>query len=215
MKRGKPATKSQFEMRGVYMTTVPFTKKNIKKAVTLLQHGGVIAYPTEGVYGLGCDPFNGLACQRLSSIKERPSTKAFVLVASDFKQIESLIDTIQIPDLDSILATWPGAVTWVFPASSNGMAQLLQTSLAIRISAHPVVRALCHAFGKPIISTSANLSTETPLLNITEVQKQFENKVDLIIDAELGNLSGPTPIYDALTKKILRKENPYVTDIKS
>lgn len=178
---------------------------DIEQAVIQLQKGGIIAYPTEGVYGLGCDPFNNQACQRLAMIKQRPIQKGFVVVASEIAHVINLIDHKAIDDWQHIITTWPGAITWVVPLSSYGKTQLPGlTSLAVRISAHPTVVALCQQFAKPITSTSANLASHPPLIHYEEVIAQFNDDIDMIVPGKVGDHVGPTPIYDALTKQQLR-----------
>ncbi len=178
----------------------------IDQAALLLQQGGVIAYPTEGVYGLGCDPFNQVAWQRILDIKQRPANKAFIVVASEFAQIDNIIDTSAVTDLDYIMTTWPGPVTWIFPLSEKGRTLLLPglTSLAVRISAHPIIKTVCEQFAKPITSTSANVANQTPLTDYDDVVTQFGKQVDLVIPGNIDNHIGPTPIYDAITKEKIR-----------
>lgn len=178
---------------------------HIHQAVQAVKQGGLIAYPTEGVYGLGCSPFDHNACQRLYQLKQRPTNKPFIWVASCFDHVAEFINTEQVPDLHAILTTWPGAITWVFPLSQKGKTQLpTYHTLAVRISAHPIVRALCQALTTPLISTSANLAGKPALCTTHAVKAQFANQVDYIVPGRIGDLTSPTPIYDAITRQILR-----------
>ena len=178
---------------------------HIHRAVQAVKQGGLIAYPTEGVYGLGCSPFDHHACQRLYQLKQRPANKPFLWVANCFDHVADFIDTQALPDLNAILATWPGAVTWIFPLSQRGKMQLpTYDTLAVRISAHPIVQALCQALAAPLISTSANLAGKPALCTTQTVNAQFANQVDYIVPGSIGDLTGPTPIYDAMTHRILR-----------
>ena len=97
--------------------------EDLQQAVKILQTGGLIAYPTEAVYGLGCDPFNRAAVSRLCALKKRDANAGFILIAANWKQIESLIETSKIPpeQMRKIQSTWLGPVTWVFPASEKGI----------------------------------------------------------------------------------------------
>ena len=183
------------------------TKTEIKQAVKVLQAGGVIAYPTEAVYGLGCDPFNLQAVEKLFHVKQRPVEKGLILVAASVKQISSYVDLKGMPWESEVLASWPGPVTWVLPVKSTANLPSWITggrdTVAIRVSAHPTVQALCSAFGQPIVSTSANLSNQTPAMSCTEIKQVFEDSVRCL-EGELGDLAQPTQIRDALSGQVLR-----------
>lgn len=180
--------------------------EQISKAVNVLQHGGVIAYPTEAVFGLGCDPDNTGAVQRLLDYKQRPADKGLILVSSSFGQLEKYLQPLEAGVQQRVFATWPGPYTWLWPAKEN-VSRLLRgrhATLAVRVSAHPVVRALCDAFGGAIVSTSANPANRPPARNVAEVRTYFNDKLDYIIDAELGAHAQPTEIRDVLTNKVIR-----------
>lgn len=181
-------------------------EKQIPLAVSALQQGGVIAYPTESVFGLGCDPDNDLAVQRILELKQRPVEKGLILVASSFEQLEKYLQTVEPEVQQRVFARWPGPVTWVWPVKVS-ISPLLRgqyTTLAVRVSAHPVVQALCTAYGKAIISTSANPADKPPARNVGEVRGYFGDKLDFIIDAELGASAQPTEIRDAITNNVIR-----------
>ncbi|RLA24971.1 MAG: tRNA threonylcarbamoyladenosine biosynthesis protein RimN, partial [Gammaproteobacteria bacterium] len=130
----------------------------VRMASRALQQGKLIAYPTEAVYGLGCDPLNEAAVMSLLSIKQRPAHKGLILVASDFSQLQPFINPSQ-EMLQRIIPTWPGPITWVIPVQSWVPTYLKGThhSIAVRVSAHPLVRQLCASYGGAIVSTSANI----------------------------------------------------------
>lgn len=178
----------------------------IEQAVTILKQGGVIAYPTEAVYGLGCDPHQLEAVQRILELKQRPTEKGLILVAADIAQLEEWLLPLGDDIRQRILASWPGPVTWLCPAPSE-VSTLLRgkhTSLAVRVSDHPQVQALCRAFGGAIVSTSANISDQPAALNAQEVKTIFGSRVDLVLEGELGKSERPTEIRDALTNAIIR-----------
>lgn len=179
---------------------------DISTAVKMLRNGGIIAYPTESVYGFGCDPFNKSAVSKLLAIKKREPHKGLILVASDFKQIESLITPIAPPLLTHVLETWPGPHTWVFPANDIVPTWIRgdHNTVALRVSAYPIVQQLCNQFCGPIVSTSANLSGELPTRSYRATQKMFKDTVDFIVNGTVGTLSRPTTIRDAITNEILR-----------
>ena len=177
-----------------------------RQAARLLQQGEVIAYPTEGVYGLGCDPFNEAAVRHLLALKQRPVEKGLILVAAQVDQLLPLIAAEKALGWPRALTQWPGAVTWVFPAREQVPAWIRGQfdSVAVRVSAHPVVRALCEAFGGPIVSTSANPSGRLPALSCRQVETYFGEQLAGCVRGKLGGRPGPTPIFDGQTGRNLR-----------
>jgi L-threonylcarbamoyladenylate synthase len=183
------------------------SSQQINEAVQVLQQGGVIAYPTEAVYGLGCDPNNHQAVERLLTIKQRSRDKGLILIAADFEQLAPFLAEIDTSLKAKILATWPGPVTWLWPAKA-GVSSLLRgkhDTIAVRVTAHPVAAALCRGFGGPLVSTSANLSGMPPTRAADEVRNQLGNHVDFLLEGEVGGLSRPSQIRNALTGEIIRQ----------
>jgi len=183
------------------------THNNIQTASKLLKEGHVIAYPTESVYGLGCDPLNANAVANLLEIKRRPLGKGFILVASDFEQVQPFIEPIPPLNLTQVLSSWPGPTTWIFPASMEAPSWITgdhASTIAIRISSHPIIKELCKQYGKPIISTSANIAGEIPARSFDMVEMTFKHQVKMIIPGKVGNLRKPTTIRDAITGETLR-----------
>ncbi|QBB72463.1 tRNA threonylcarbamoyladenosine biosynthesis protein RimN [Pseudolysobacter antarcticus] len=178
----------------------------LAQAVAVLNSGGVIAYPTEAVFGLGCDPFNATAVARLFALKQRPLDQSVLLIAADFAQIENLIAPIPPEILTRVRASWPGPHTWVFPRSAQVPAWLAgkHTGIALRITAHAQTQALCRAFAGALVSTSANRHGQPPALNAAQVHSAFGSDVDFVLDGALGGQERPTPIRDALTGELLR-----------
>lgn len=177
------------------------------KAVRTLRDGGVIAYPTEAVYGFGCDPFNSQAVFKLLSIKRRQPEKGVILVASDWHQIESLTQPIAPQLLSHIQSTWPGPNTWVFPASDLVPTWIRghHETIALRISAHPVVHELCERFCGPIVSTSANIEGHPSKRDYRTCYIAFKDSVDYIFQGRCGGANNPSTIRDAITNQILRR----------
>lgn len=178
----------------------------IALAVTYLKQGKVIAHPTEAVYGLGCDPDNIDAVSRILQIKHRAIDKGFILIGASWEQLEPLITYIQPKLLTRVLATWPGPTTWLFPANEHVPHWLTgnRKSIAVRVTSHPIAKALCEEFGGPLISTSCNKSGEIPARDIRTIQLTLNNTVDYVIEGALGGRLRPTEIRDALTGEILR-----------
>lgn len=182
-----------------------FNSEDIFQAVKTLKEGGIIAYPTEGVYGLGCDPFNVNAIGCLLELKRRSIDKGFILVAANWQQVEPLVEHIEPRLLAQVLQTWPGPVTWVFPAKSlvPNWIKGQRKTVALRVSAHPVIEALCQGFGGPIISTSANIEGQLPACDYRTVKMTFGEKA-VIIKGQVGDHRKPTEIRDAITGEVLR-----------
>ena len=182
--------------------------KQISQAVAALQQQDVIAYPTEAVFGLGCDPQNEQAVMKLLAIKQRPVEKGLILVAANIAQLTGYIDTDKLSSeqLAEINATWPGPYTWVMPSKPTVPKWLTGQfdSIAVRISAHPTVQALCNEFGGPITSTSANLTGLAPCITAQEVNQQLASHLGYVVDEQVGELAQPTTIRDALTGKHFR-----------
>ena len=166
--------------------------------VDVVLEGGVIAYPTEAVFGLGCDPDNDTAIQKLLAVKQRPWQKGLILVASNFDQLTPYIDESQLTSaqLQFAFSKWPGPFTFVMPIKP-AVSKLLCgefASIAVRVSAHPVVRALCDALQKPLVSTSANLAGEDPVVLAEHILSDFEGKIDALVMGTLGEQRQPSTI---------------------
>ncbi len=178
----------------------------IKEAVHVLQQGGVIAYPTEAVYGLGCDPANHRAVQKLLELKQRDRDKGLILIAADFDQLAPFLAEIEGSLKERVLATWPGAVTWLWPAKPEVSTWLRgeHVTIAIRVTDHPLAAQLCRAFGGALVSTSANLSGNPPARNAEQVRAQFGDQLDYVLEGEVGGHAKPSQIRDAVSGSILR-----------
>lgn len=159
---------------------------HLRRAADTIRHGGVIAYPTETVYGLGCDPFNGIAVLRLLELKIREWRKGLILVAADFEQILPLIQVDDPSHLAKTIAQENAVVTWVVPANPQ-LPQWIRgehDSIAVRISRHKLVNELCRILHQPIVSTSANPSTLQPATNALQVQRYFGKQLDYILHSD-------------------------------
>lgn len=181
-------------------------QRYLSEAIKTLADGGVIAYPTEAVYGLGCDPFNETAVRRLLSIKQRPTERGLILIAADWQQIEHLVRPIPAERMAEVKATWPGPVTWLFPASGLVPTWIRgqHDTVALRVTGHSIAKQLCQRFGKPIVSTSANISAQLPLRDTISVKTAFSYKVDYILPGRVGGLENPSEIRDVMTGKVIR-----------
>ena len=176
--------------------------------IAALHRGGVIAYPTEAVWGLGCDPFDETAVIRLLAIKQRPVDKGLILIAGALAHLDGLLDWDAVPveHRDNVLASWPGPNTWIVPATPRVPRWITgeHAGVAVRVSAHPVVVALCVAFGGPLVSTSANPAGAEPPRRLETFDPALRAAVDAIVEGDVGELSRPTPIRDARSGNTLR-----------
>lgn len=177
-----------------------------RQAAQILAQGGVIAYPTESVIGFGCDPLNEQAITRLLAIKKRPYEKGLILIASELEQLEPYVNFSALTTLETIKASWPGPETWIVPKHEH-VSPLISgahNSIAVRVSAHPDVQALCDAFGGAIISTSANITGKRMYRDILSVRLRFKRQIDYYLPGTVQGLTKPTRIRDALTGATLR-----------
>ena len=186
------------------------TDFDLSSALTALRTQGVIAYPTESVFGLGCDPDCDSAIQKILDLKQRPAHKGLILIASNIEQLKNYADFSSLTEsqMNAIQKTWPGPFTWVVPVQQK-LSKLISgdfDSVAVRVSAHPIVQQLCREFGKPIISTSANLSGLEACVDARQVNKMFADNplLSKVIEADVSGLDSPSQIHHALTGKRLR-----------
>lgn len=176
----------------------------INEARAFVKAGKVIAYPTEAVYGLGCDPFNQQAVEALLRLKKRSASKGLIVLVSDWEQVWPLIGDVSESRLEAVKQTWPGPVTWIFPKSNEVPVWLSgeYASLAIRMTAHPVARALCkHG---PLVSTSANVAGGEPARDVEALEGLFDEGVAGVVAGDLGRDVTPSKIYNVLDGMRLR-----------
>lgn len=183
-----------------------FNIDEIDAAAALLREGGVLAYPTEGVYGLGSDPDNRAAFEKIFAMKRRPPGQGVLLIAADFEQVRDWIGDAPESALARAGEIWPGAHTFIFPRSPRVPEWVAggHSGIALRVTAHAPSAALCRAFGGPIVSTSANRHGESAARSAADIRAIFGDEPDGVLDAPLGGLDKPTPITDAVTGAIIR-----------
>ena len=174
----------------------------------LLQKGEVVAYPTEAVFGLGCDPDSESAVYKLLNLKQRSVDKGLILIASHYQQLIPYIDQSAVTkeQIQMAFNSWPGPNTWIFPKNPNNPDFLSgkYQSIAVRVTNHPLVCKLCDLFAKPLVSTSANLSGHPACKTALEVANQFGNNFP-ILAGQTGNRSQPSIIRDVQTGTIIRQ----------
>jgi L-threonylcarbamoyladenylate synthase len=177
----------------------------LRAAARAIRAGAVVAYPTEAVFGLGCDPLNPVAVQRLLAIKGRQQRKGLILIAADFEQLRPFLAPLSESQLRTILAEWPGPVTWVLPAAAGVPGWLTggRDTLAARVTDHPLAAALCRTAGMPLVSTSANAAGHPPARSDLQVRLRCPG-VDRILCGSTGGLARPTEIRDLASGRQLR-----------
>jgi len=175
----------------------------IRKAALAIKQGAVIAYPTEAVFGLGCDPYQQAAVNRLLLLKHRPIEKGLILVASQLQQFDDFIEPLTDKQKQTIQAS--PHTSWVVPAKHAPFwLRGAHCSLAIRLSTHPLIVALCDSLDQPIVSTSANPSKQTPAKTSLQCHHYFHRELEIIINSETGSLAKPTEIRNLLTQQVIR-----------
>lgn len=186
---------------------LPFgTQLRARRTARCVRAGGVVAYPTEAVYGIGCLPEDQGAVARVLRIKRRSWRKGLLLIGADLEQLERYADFEASPLLDRILAGWPGPYTWVLPARKHAPAWVTggRRTIAVRWTAHPLARFLCYNAGGALISTSANLSRRPPLTTALGVRRALGAELDDVLPGPLGGQKTPTEIRDGMTGRALR-----------
>ncbi len=177
----------------------------LRMLARLIRAGGIIAYPTGAVYGLGCDPTNSSTVSRLLELKARPAGKGLILIADDVKWLRGWAMDAALDDPE-VQRTWPGPVTWILPACPATPAWIRgdHADIAVRVTAHATAAALCHAAAMPLVSTSANRSGRPPLRNAVQVARAFGSGLDAIVRGNVGGARRPTEIRDYRQGMVVR-----------
>ncbi|MEM1403920.1 MAG: Sua5/YciO/YrdC/YwlC family protein [Pseudomonadota bacterium] len=182
------------------------SQTRLRRAVHVLASGGVVACPTEAVWGLSCDPFDDEAVMEILALKVRPADKGLILAAGNEKQLAFLLDGLPGDIRKKLSLSWPGPNTWLVP-HHNRVPALVHgrfDSVAVRVSGHPLMRKLCEEFGGPLVSTSANLAGKTAPRTRLAVQLAFGDALDDILPGRVGDSTQPSTIRDAFTDTVIR-----------
>ena len=177
----------------------------VLEAAREIRAGAVIAYPTEAVWGLGCDPWNEEAVDRLLAIKNRSVDKGLILVADNIRQFDFLFEDFPDTWVERMASTWPGPNTWLVPHQDllPEWVTGVHDTVALRVSDHPLVRDLCAEVG-PLISTSANPQGRPAARTRIRVEQYFRGQVDLVLGGALGGRKNPSLIRDLVTGDVVR-----------
>lgn len=182
-------------------------KSSLLYCTQILHSKNVIAYPTESMFGLGCDPTSRKAVTKLLSLKKRSIKKGFILVASDFNQIKMYIDESRLSkeQIKKLFFYWPGPFTFLLPANSKAPSWITGqfNTVAVRISAHFEIIKLCNFFGKALISTSANITSQPPCMTPEEISESFGSDFPLLY-GKIGNEKNPSRIINIVNGNLIR-----------
>jgi L-threonylcarbamoyladenylate synthase len=178
----------------------------VARAARVVRGGGVIAYPTEAVFGLGCLPRDRRAVMRVLAIKRRSWRKGLILIGASLAQLERYVALPPEPRRSEVLATWPGPHTWVLDALPDAPRWITggRASVAVRVTAHPIAAELCRAAGDALVSTSANVNRRPPHRLLLRLRRDLGKRVDYVLAGPLGGLAAPTVIRDGRSGKVLR-----------
>jgi len=179
---------------------------SLRRAATAIKNGGVIAYPTEAVYGLGCSPLNEDAVNRLLQLKRRDPAKGLILISDSLQQLEPYLQPLSQSERDKITKKRDKPTTWIVPAKEWVPHWITgkHASLAIRVTDHPIAAELCKLAESPIVSTSANISAHRPAKTAIQLRLQFDGQLDAIVTGSINTSASPSQIRDLKTDKILR-----------
>ena len=176
----------------------------LRQAAHYCDRGGVIAYPTESVFGLGCDPLHELAVSKILQLKQRPVTKGLILIADSLEQLQPFLSPEQ--NLDELLRSQPLPTSWLVKPSALTPHWITgdHSKLAVRITQHPIARALCNRIGYPLVSTSANPARLPPARNLVKLHQYFNDQIDYCVGGAVGSAQKPSQIIDLETGQVIR-----------
>jgi L-threonylcarbamoyladenylate synthase len=185
---------------------VSVQKWRAKLVAQRLLQGAVIAYPTEGVWGLGCLPHNEEAVSRILALKRRSREEGLILVAGEIDQVEEYLAGLEASERQTLESSWPGPVTFLVPDAGIAPDWIRgrHDTVALRVSDHPVIRSICGELGGPIVSTSANPAGKKPADSMLRLRQYFPSGIDYIFPGQLGGECGPSEIRVLRTGEVLR-----------
>ena len=178
----------------------------IECAANTLRRGGVIGYPTESCFGLGCDPRNTDGVKRILKLKKRSREKGLILIADRFCRFVGYIKKLDPQIQEQSSATWPGPITWLVPAGNSTSQWLIgdRDTIGIRVTGHPFAAKICSQAAMAIVSTSANRACRPPLRTAHAVKQEFAGDIDFVVDLPIGSQANPSAIVHAITAEVIR-----------
>lgn len=183
------------------------SKWQVQFAANVINAGGVVAHPTEAVWGLACHPGNEEAVHQILNIKKRPIEKGLILVAGEAEFFSSILNDLPSDLVDRFLAPVSRPTTWLVPDEKDRVPSYIKgrfSSVALRVSSHPLVKELTHRVGAPLVSTSANPAGKEPAMNLHQARTYFWGQVDYLLPGHLGGYDKPSEIKDLLSGQVIR-----------
>lgn len=183
------------------------SKWQVQFAANVIGSGGVIAHPTEAVWGLACHPGNESAVHNILKIKKRPIDKGLILVAGDAQYFSFLLNDLSEDLYERFIEPVSRPTTWLVPDPNDRVPSYIKgkfSSVALRVSQHPIVKELSRRVGSPLISTSANPAGKAPAMNLREARDYFRGQVDYLLPGHLGGYDSPSEIKDLVTGQVIR-----------
>jgi L-threonylcarbamoyladenylate synthase len=178
----------------------------LKCVARIILKGGIIAYPTEAVFGLGCDPYNVQTVLRLLHTKKRNIGQGLIVIGAEYRHLAPLIEPIDESIMEKIQHHRQQPITWLVPAPPQAPYWLTgdHTQIAVRLTTHPLAQAICRQIDQALVSTSANIHSQPPARTTLAVRHHFRNQLDYICSGAVGSLKKPTEIRDALSDRVIR-----------
>jgi L-threonylcarbamoyladenylate synthase len=170
-----------------------------------LRRGGLIAYPTESCYGLGCDPDNRIAVLRLLKLKQRPQRKGLIVIASGYRQVARYLQPLTPAQQQQLSVAGTQAITYLMPARHSTPRWLRGShdTLAVRLTAHRQAARLCRGLNSALVSTSANRSGQRPARTYSQCLRSFGRKV-WVLPGRVGERKRPSSIRSWADGKVIR-----------
>lgn len=182
------------------------TRKDLEQAARVLRAGGIVAYPTESCFGLGCDPRHSRCLGNLTRLKGRSWKMGLLLIADRRERLSRYVDWPDAPIAQQIAISWPGPVSWALPAR-QGVSRWLtgsHSTIVVRVTAHPHARALCQQMASALVSTSANRHGRPAARSAAMVEREFGDQIDYILAGKIGAMARPSEIRNAISGDIIR-----------
>lgn len=179
---------------------------SLTRAADIIRAGGVVAYPTEACFGLGCDPRNIFAVRRILRMKRRARAQGVILIADHRARLMRYANFSALRHRKPMFDSWPGKHTWLVPAT-GGVSRWVRgehSTVAVRVTAHRDAAMLCRLAHTALVSTSANRHGRRMLTNTDAVLREFGDEVDFVVDGKVGGARTPSVIRDAQTGKVVR-----------
>ena len=172
-----------------------YLRISFRRIAAHLRRGGLIAYPTESCYGLGCDPDNRTAVQRLLKLKQRPQRKGLIIIAASYRQVARYLLPLTLTEQQQLSAGGAQAITYLMPShhSTPRWVRGSHDTLAVRLTAHPQAARLCLGVNRALVSTSANRSGQRPAKTYAQCQRLFGHKL-WVLPGRVGKRKKPSTI---------------------